>query len=121
MCFFLSANGALNIHTFCLWKLDFFFPHYLRLLLQLEIIIMCVQVSVYIHHCCLVTQSCLVHWEPKDCRQQVPLSMGFSRQEYWSGLPFSSPGDLPNPGIEPKSRALAGGFFTTEPHGKPTF
>ena len=121
MCFFLSANGALNIHTLCFWKLDLFFPHYLRLLLQLVIIIMCVQVSVYIHHCCLVTQSCLIHWDPKDCRQQAPLSMGFSRQEYWSGLPFSSPGDLPNPGIEPKSRALAGGFFTTEPHWKPTF
>ena len=45
---------------------------------------------------------------------QAPLSMGFSRQEYWSGLPFPSPGDLPNPGIEPTSRmfpALAGGFF----------
>jgi len=40
--------------------------------------------------------------------------MGLSRQEYWSGLPFPSPGDLPNPGIEPMSPALAGGFFTTE-------
>ena len=45
--------------------------------------------------------------------------MGFSRQEYWSGLPFPSPGDLPDPGIEPMSPALAGGFFTTEPLGKP--
>ena len=41
--------------------------------------------------------------------------MGFPRQEYWSGLPFSSPGDLSNPGIEPVSPALAGRFFTTEP------
>ena len=43
--------------------------------------------------------------------------MGFSRQEYWSGLPFPTPGDLPNPGIEPMSLAssvLAGGFFTTD-------
>ena len=40
--------------------------------------------------------------------------MGFSRQEYWSGLPFPSPGDLPDPGIEPVSPGLAGGFFTTE-------
>ena len=39
--------------------------------------------------------------------------MGFSRQEYWSGLPFPSPGDLPDPGIEPTSPALAGGFFAT--------
>ena len=47
---------------------------------------------------------------------QAPLSMGFSRQEYWSRLPFLSPGDLPDPGIEPASRtspALAAGFFTT--------
>ena len=44
--------------------------------------------------------------------------MEFSRHEYWSGLPFPSPGDLPDPGIEPASPALAGGFFTTEPPGK---
>ena len=49
---------------------------------------------------------------------QAPLSMEFSRQEYWSGLPFPSPGNLPDPGIEPTSPALAGGFFTTELHGK---
>ena len=46
---------------------------------------------------------------------QAPLSMEFSKQEYWSGMPFPSPGDLPNPGIEPMSPALAGGFCTTEP------
>ena len=51
--------------------------------------------------------------------QPAPLSMGFPRQEYWSELPFSSPGDLPNPGIESKSPALAGRFFTTEPPRKP--
>ena len=50
---------------------------------------------------------------------QAPLSMGFSRQEYWSGLPFLSPRDLPDPGVEPASPAFAGGFFTTEPPGKP--
>ena len=49
---------------------------------------------------------------------QAPLSMGFPRQEYWSGLPFPSPGDLPNPGTEPVSPALAGRFFTIEPEGK---
>ena len=47
------------------------------------------------------------------------MSMGFPKQEYWSGLPFPSPGDLPDPGIEPRSPAWAGGFFTTEPPGKP--
>ena len=45
--------------------------------------------------------------------------MEFSSEEYWSGLPFPSPGDLPDPGIQHASPALAGGFFTTEPHGKP--
>ena len=45
--------------------------------------------------------------------------MGFPRQECWSGLPFPSPGDLPNPGIKPTSPALAGRFFTTESPGKP--
>ena len=45
---------------------------------------------------------------------QAPLFMGFSRQEYWSGLPFPPPGDLPNPGIHPRSSARVGRFFTTK-------
>ena len=49
---------------------------------------------------------------------QAPLSMGFSRQEYWSELLFPSPGDLLVPGIKPMSPALAGGFLTPEPPGK---
>ena len=52
---------------------------------------------------------------------QAPLSMGFPRQEYWSGLLFPAQGDLPDPEIELESPALAGGFFTTEPPGKPEF
>ena len=58
---------------------------------------------------------------PWTVAYQAPPSMGFSRQECWSGLPFPSPGDLPYPGIEPEfpaAPALAGGFFTTEPLGK---
>ena len=54
---------------------------------------------------------------PWTVAHQAPLSMGFSRQEYWSGVPFPPPGHLPNPGIEPsfpESPALAGRFFTTE-------
>ena len=50
---------------------------------------------------------------------QALLSVGFSRQAYWSRYPFPSPGDLPDPGIEPASPALAGRYFTTEPSGKP--
>ena len=55
----------------------------------------------------LCAQSCLTLCGPMDCALQAPLFMGFSRQEYWSGFPFASPGDLPNPvlGTEPKSPA----------------
>ena len=56
---------------------------------------------------------------PWTVAYQAPLSLGFSRQEYWSRLPFSSPGDLPDPGIKPTSPALAGRFFTTAPPRKP--
>ena len=54
---------------------------------------------------------------------QAPLSMGFPGQEYWSGLPFPSPGDLPYPGSQPESPVLTGGFFffTTEPPRKPNY
>ena len=48
------------------------------------------------------------------------MSMGFFGQEYWSGLPFPPPGDLPDPGIKLRSPALTGVFFTTEPPGKPS-
>ena len=64
---------------------------------------------------CVHAQSCLTLCNPMDC---VAHQVGFSRQEYWSGLPFRPSGDLPNPGIEPASLAapaLAGRFFTTEP------
>ena len=57
---------------------------------------------------------------PWSLTHQALLSMGFPRQEYWSGLPFSSSGDLSDPGIEPVSPALADRFFNTEPPGKPS-
>ena len=56
---------------------------------------------------------------PWTVAHQPPPSMRFSRQEYWSGLPFPSPGDLPNPGIEPRSPALQADALTSEPPGKP--
>ena len=61
-------------------------------------------------------QSCPTLWNPMDIAHQAPLSVGFSRQEYWSGLPCPPPGDLRGPGIESeslRSPALAGRFFTT--------
>jgi len=68
---------------------------------------------------CLVAKSCPTLATPWTVARQAPLSMGFSRQECWSGLPFPSPGDLPNPGIEPRSPALQGDSLPTELQGKP--
>ena len=70
----------------------------------------CVCVCVHVHTQ-LWTESI-----PWTAARQAPLSMGFSRLEGWSGLPFPSPGDLPDPGIKPAS---AGGIFSTAPPGKP--
>ena len=63
-----------------------------------------------------MSDSSVTSW-PVPCQA---LSMEFPRQEYWTALPFPSPGDLPDPGIQPASPTLAGGFITTEPPGKPT-
>ena len=56
---------------------------------------------------------------PWTVAYQAPRSMGFSRQEYWSGLPFPSPGDLPDSGIEPGSPTLQADALTSEPPGEP--
>ena len=66
-----------------------------------------------------VAQSRPTLCHPVDCNLQAPLSMGFSRQEYYSGLPFPSPGDLPDPRIEPRSPTLEADALTSEPPGKP--
>ena len=73
-----------------------------------------VLIWVYVH--AKLLQLYLTLCNPMDYNLQAPLFMGFSRQEYWRGLPCPSPGDLPNPGVEPMclmSPALAGRFFTT--------
>ena len=64
----------------------------------------------------VVSSSSAIPW---IVAHQAPLSMGLPRQDYWSGLPFPSPGDLPDPGNDPESPALAGRFFTTELQGSP--
>ena len=71
-------------------------------------------------HACLVIQSCSTLCNPMDCSCQAPLSAGLFKQEYWNGLPFPPPRDLPDPGTEhvsPESSSLASGFLTTEPPG----
>ena len=71
--------------------------------------------SVWVSVCVQLLSRVWLFATPWTVDHQAPLSMGFPRQEYWSGLPFPSPGDLPDPGFKPTSPALAGGFFTTEP------
>ena len=72
----------------------------------------------WLFSCKVVSDSFVTPW---TVALHALLSIGFPKQEYWSGLPFSSPGDLPNPGIKPWSPALAGILFATKPPGKPTF
>ena len=67
----------------------------------------------------LVAKSCPTLATPWTVVHRAPLSMGFSRQECWSGLPFPSPGDLPNPGIKSWVPALQADSFPTELQGKP--
>ena len=67
----------------------------------------------------LVTKSWQTLVTPWTVSRQAPLSMGFSRQEYWSGLPFPPPGDLPDPGMEPGSPALQVDSLLTELQGEP--
>ena len=69
----------------------------------------------------LVTNSCLTLVTPQTVARQAPLPMGFSRQGYWSGLPFPAPGDLPDPGIRPGSPALQADSLPTELKGKPMY
>ena len=70
-------------------------------------------------HACSAIQSAQPRHPVDHSLPQAPLSMGFSRQGHWSAFPFPSPGDLPNPGIEPASPALGGGFFTSVSPRKP--
>ena len=68
----------------------------------------------------LLAQLCLTLCDPMDCSLPAPLSLEFSRQEYWSGLPFLSPGDLPDTGIEPGSLTLLANSLLSKPPGKPS-
>ena len=76
------------------------------------------QVSIN-RFCSLVAWLCPTLCDPMDCTHQAPLSMEFSRQEYWSGLPCPPAGDLPNPGIKPTSHALQADAVPSELQGSP--
>ena len=79
-------------------------------------------VTISIACLCVHAKSFQSYWTLWTVAHQAPLSMGFSRQEYWSGLSFPSPGDLPNPGIKPSSHLLdwQAGSLLPAPPGKPT-
>ena len=74
----------------------------------------------HVYSVCEVLSHVQLFVTPWTVAHQAPLSMGFSRQEYWSGLPFPSPGDLPNPEIEPRSPTLQADALSSEPPGKPS-
>ena len=74
-----------------------------------------------IYVCVLVAQWCLALGDPMEYSKQAPLSKGFPRQEYWSGLPLPSPGDLFNPGVESWSPASQADSLPSEPPGKPRY
>ena len=77
------------------------------------------QRNSYLLCCCLVANMYPTLASSWTVARQAPLSMGFFRQEYWSGLPFPSPGDLPDSGNRTHISCTAGAFFTAEPPGKP--
>ena len=86
------------------------------------------KIGRYIYVCVYIYDSKSVNWLisqlyptlcPWTVACQAPLSMGFSRQEYWNGLPFPSPGDLPDPGVKPGSPVLQADSLLSEPPGKP--
>ena len=82
-------------------------------------------VTIFLHLCNKVKVRLLSRVQlsvtPWTVAHQASPSMGFSRQEYWNGLPFPSPGDLPDPGMEPGSLALEADALTSEPPGKAIF
>ena len=83
------------------------------------VLFLCVCMCVSV--CVLVAQSCLTLCNPMDLAHQAPLSMEFFRQEYWTGLPFTSPGDFPDPQMEPRSPALQMAILPSEPPEKSQF
>ena len=103
-----SSNGYdYKLKCICYFP---FYASFVLLMLHLSTVVICI---------CAQLLSCVwlfaTLW---TIACQAPLFMQFSRQEYWNGLLFPSPGDLPNSGIEPTYPALADGFFTTQPPGK---
>ena len=128
------SESTILLHVFCLFHL-FFVPfvlifalfglsilfYFLFCLINYKYFVVGIISVVALKMKVLVAESYLTLCNPMDVACLAPLSVRFPRQEYWSGLPFPSPGDLSRPGSEPKSPALGGGFFNAEPAGKTRF
>ena len=124
---YLKKSVLLGTDTFIL-VLSFWYivPFIILKRLTLSLLVLCASKSI-LFEIKIVTSAC-VHGKhfshvwlcatPWTVAHQALLSVGFSRQEYWSGLPFPSPGDLPDPGIKPRSPALQTDVLTSEPPGK---
>ena len=111
------SGRFLNIFPFLCIKLNFVLPQ-----CQLETHLLHHVSTHWSSSCCSVTKLCLILRD--SVTHQTPLSVGFSRQEYWSGLPCPSPGDLPYPGIKPRSLSLLhwrAGSLLLAKYGKPCF
>ena len=92
-------------------------------LMPVFVIYLCIHLHTYVYVCvhAKLLSRVQLFVTPWTVTHQAPLSKGFSRQEYWSGLPCPSPGDLPNPGVKPVSLALQVDSSPPEPPGKPLF
>ena len=92
----------------------FLFPEVVKIWLNMFFKFKYIFVCVCVHICGLVAKSCPILATPWTVAHQAPLSMGFSRQEYWSGLLFHTPGNLPGPEMDPGSPALEADSLPTE-------
>ena len=109
----LSGKMILILVLGSLWAMLFFSVIFINLFKHKQHQDMIMNVGLY-----QSTYTITLFVMPRTVAHQAPLSLEFSRQEYWSELPFPSPGDLPDPGIEPRSPALEADALTSEPPGK---
>ena len=110
----LSGKMILILVLGSLWAMLFFSVIFINLFKHKQHQDMIMNVGLY-----QSTYTITLFVMPRTVAHQAPLSLEFSRQEYWSELPFPSPEDLPNPGIEPRSPALQADSLPSEPSGKP--
>ena len=115
-----TLRSRMELPHLFLFQLYLFLKHSTDLVFQVFFWLPSKYHLIYIYFCCEVTKVCPILLRPHGLLPaRLLCPWGFSRQEYWSGLPCPSPGDLPNPGIESQSPAWAGGFFSSESLGKP--